>query len=396
MKDYKTLFTELIEYAQKHKLISTNIDFPSLIRENKDIENFTVLLLSIIAKLYEEVYEDIDRVQIGYNIYKATGDDLDNLGALKGVSRPQATACSADLTFTLQNPLKETTIITTPLIVSTKDDILYKTVNTNYTVPAGTTVFTMTALSEKTGVNQRVSANTLNTLKTKLPSVFGKDVIVTNKDGASGGTDTATDDEYRQYLLNSDYIHQKGTRWAYKNYLDRYNGLDSYNLHPQWDGTGTMKVIVDVADSEDYHVQKIHDEIQETVAWADDDLQVVTATHVPIQLSLIVNVDIDRLNPYSASEKKDIKARILQAILVYVNGGRRTDGTAYKGLCIGDDFIPYKLNVFLDAEIPEIKNITVITPIKTTTTDIPPTTPVTISNEEIAYITLNDIEINIE
>jgi uncharacterized phage protein gp47/JayE len=386
MKDYNTLFTELIEYAQEHELISTNIDFPSLISENKDIENFTVLLLSIIAKLYEEVYTDIERVQVGYNIYKATGDDLDNLGALKGVSRPQATSCSADLTFTLSEPLKQTTIITTPIIVATSDDITYATVNTNYTVPAGTTTFTMTALSEKTGVNQRVSANTLTTLKTKLPTVFGKKITVTNIDGVSGGTDTATDDEYRQYLINSDYIYQKGTRWAYKNYLDRYNGLDSYNLHPQWDGTGTMKVIVDVADSEAYHVQKIHDEIQETVAWADDDLQVITATHVPIQLSLSVNVDIDRLNPYSASEKEDILARILQAVLVYVNGGRRQNNTIYKGLCIGDDFIPYKLNVFLDSEVQEIKNITVISP----------TEPVTISNEEIAYITLDDINVTIE
>ena len=33
------------------------------------------------------------------------------------------------------------------------------------------------------------------------------------------------------------------------------------------------------------------------------------------------------------------------------------DNTYYPGLLLGEDFIPHKLAVFLDDEIPELKNI---------------------------------------
>ena len=38
------------------------------------------------------------------------------------------------------------------------------------------------------------------------------------------------------------------------------------------------------------------------------------------------------------------------------------DGTYYPGLLLGEDFIPHKLAVFLDDEVPELKNITFTTP----------------------------------
>ena len=385
LKDYYTLFNEVVGYAQEHEIISTNIDFLSLIQENKDIENFTVLLLSIMSKLYSEVYTDMSDVKDGYNILEATGDDLDNLGAFKGISRPKATRCCVDLKFTLDNPLTETTTITTPIKVSTNDGILYSTVEDSKTVEKGSTEFYMVAYADTPGVNQRVSQDTLTFLDSGLPSIFGT-CKVTNPYPATGGSEKATDSEYREYLLNSDKIHEKGTRWAYLNYLNRYDGLDSYNLVPQWDGTGTMKIIIDVSDNTQYHVQKIIEGVQENVAWADDDLTVVPATQVPITINMVCNVDIDQLNPYSNLEKTEIQARIIKAILVYINGGRRENGAYYKGLVIGEDFIPYKLGVFIDKEIVEVKNIIINNP----------SSPVTVKNDEIAFIDTENINVVME
>ena len=46
------------------------------------------------------------------------------------------------------------------------------------------------------------------------------------------------------------------------------------------------------------------------------------------------------------------------AIKVFIDGGYRVNNVYYSGLKIGEDFIPHKLAVFLDEEIPELKNIT--------------------------------------
>ena len=384
LKDYYTLFEEVMGYAQEHEIISTNIDFLSLIKENKDIENFTVLLLAIMSKLDSELYTDMKDVKDGYNILTATGDDLDNLGAFKGISRPEATSCSVDLKFTLNTPLTETTTLTSPIIVSTNDGITYTTV-TGKTVEKDSTEFYLTAYADTTGVNQRVSQDTLTSIKSGLPSIMGS-CIVTNPYPATGGSETSTDEEYREYLLNSDKIHEKSTRWAYKNYLDRYNGLDSYNLVPKWDGTGTIKIIVDVSDKTQYHINKITEEVEENVAWADDDVTVVPATQIPITVNMICNVDIDQLNPYSTLEKEEIQARLIKAVLLYINGGRDSDGTIYKGLTIGDDFIPYKLGVFLNKEVSEVQNINILNP----------SSPVTVKDDELAIISSEDIHITME
>ena len=46
-----------------------------------------------------------------------------------------------------------------------------------------------------------------------------------------------------------------------------------------------------------------------------------------------------------------------QSIGVFIDGGYRNDETWTNGLNIGEDFIPHKLAVFLDEEIPELKSI---------------------------------------
>lgn len=65
-----------------------------------------------------------------------------------------------------------------------------------------------------------------------------------------------------------------------------------------------------------------------------------------IDVYATVNVDIDQINPYSDTEKEDIRSRIIQAIKVFIDGGYTVSNEYYPGLLIGEDFIPYKLGVF--------------------------------------------------
>ena len=384
-KTAEEILKRLIKDGQKYNLLSDNIDYYSLIMENKDVESVFVLLLNVWASSDEDVYVDMEKINNGFNILKALNEYLDNMGKLKGISRPSATACSTSLKFTLDTALTESITIDYPITVSTSEGICYSTINDSTTLAVGTTEFTLTAYADNTGSNQRVAENTLTILKTDIPFIIGK-VFVTNPSAATGGSETATDDKYREYLQNADKIHEKSTRWSFINYLERYDGLDSYNLEPQWDGTGTIKVIIDVADNEQYHIDRISKGLEEEVLWANDDVTVVAAEKVELQVNISCNVDIDRLNPYSLYEKEQIKTRIALAILVFINGGVNSDGTINKGLLIGDDFIPHKLSVYLDKEISELKNITISNP----------PSPITVNNEQIAHIEAENIEITME
>ncbi|WP_042693419.1 hypothetical protein [Methanobrevibacter oralis] len=68
-------------------------------------------------------------------------------------------------------------------------------------------------------------------------------------------------------------------------------------------------------------------------------------------------MNIDRINPFSSSEKEIISQKIKTGIKTFIDGGYCTDGSYYQGLLIGEDFIPHKLAVFLDNEINELKSI---------------------------------------
>ena len=384
-KTAREILQRLIKDGQRYNLLSDNIDYYSLIMDNKDIESVFVLMFNVWAFSDEDVYSDMSDVKDGFNVLKAISSDLDNLGKLKGINRPGATSCSVDLKFTLTEALKDTMVINYPISVSTNDGIIYSTLGESLTLAEGTTEFYIIAFADITGSNQRVSENTLTNLKTTIPGLIGK-IFVTNPSAATGGTETATDDEYREYIENANKIHEKSTRWSFINYLDRYEGLNSYNLEPQWDGTGTVKVIIDMDDETQYHINKITEGLEENVLWANDDVTVVAAEKINLSISINCNVDIDRINPYSATEKEQIKAKIISSILVYVNGGVGLDEINYKGLLIGDDFIPYQLGIFLNKQIPEIKNITISNP----------TAPVTVNNEEIAFIDSENIEVIME
>ena len=118
----------------------------------------------------------------------------------------------------------------------------------------------------------------------------------------------------------------------------------------------------------------------ESVCQFPDDITMFAPDRIPINIYAKCNVDIDEVNPYSTTEKDSIKTRIIDAIKLYIDG----DVDTYKGLKIGEDFIPYKLGVFIYELVPELKNITFEYP----------TEPITITDEQMGVS--NDINIEME
>lgn len=53
----------------------------------------------------------------------------------------------------------------------------------------------------------------------------------------------------------------------------------------------------------------------------------------------------------------DIEQKINVAINKYIKGGVRRNGSYYKGLTIGQDFIPFRAGIFITEEVPEVQNV---------------------------------------
>lgn len=348
-KDYEEIFEKMLNDSLERGLISHAEEFMSFIANHEDISNYYVMDKSVIAEMFAIVYEDITNVYNRIDINLATGIDLDNIGDILGIPRPQATYAMVELTFRANSNIGEDILITDEIIVSTSNGIQYRTLEDVY-IPVGESEVTVQAIAVVAGVDSKVGANVLTVLESDF-----NNLTVTNTNSSSGGREAYNDDEYRMLLLNWRLINLKGSLEAFEDYLSNFDGIDGYKLVPNWDGSGTLKIILDPGT--DYQLNQAYNEIQESIAQIDMDVSLFAPVHNHIDVYVIVNVDIDLINPFSSVEKEDIKSRLNQAIKIFIDGGYREDGSYYPGLGIGEDFIPHKLSVFLDSEINELKDI---------------------------------------
>lgn len=374
-KYYEELFTNLLEEAYDNSLISHNELFVDYVKSRQDISSYYVMTLSIIAESEEDIYYDMTDVYYSAKVEYALGEDLDDIGSIVGCPRPQATSAGVQLTFSINVASNTTTAIPRGTVVSTKTGVSYITVE-DADIPAGEKSVNVFALSIEPGWNYRVPSGSLTIIETEFGDING--LKVTNPESASGGSNAYDDEEYRALIMDWVKNNTKGSKEAYDRYFATVDGLDSYKLIPNWDVSGTLKIVLDPGYP--YQLKKCYDEIMDSVCQLPDDITMFAPDRVPINIYARCNVDIDEINPYSASEKDSIKTRIVDAIKLYIDG----DVANYKGLRIGEDFIPYKLGVFIHDLVPELKNITFSYPSE----------PITITDEQMGVS--NEINIEME
>lgn len=352
-KDFDQIFKEMVQDAYHYGLVSNDEYFLDYINNRQDIENMYILFLSVYAMQNSEFYEEATKLYNSNDLDKAVGIDLDILGAKVGVPRPQATKSSVTLTFTLTENEDYDVRIPKGTIVSNGEGISYYTVeeativNGRYSVDVG-------AYSVEGGYNTHVGRHTLTYLERGTWSNLNN-ISVTNHKGSKGGRSAFSDDEYRELIRNWTYSHIKGTKEAYELFFSYYDGVESYRLVPKWDGTGTVKVIVDPAD--DWIINDITEKLLENVELFDDDVFVTGANRKVIDVNAVANVSIDNVEDYSDVEKDIIQQRIVNAVKIYIDGGYRKNGEYYKGMLIGDDFVPLQCAVFVLQEVPQVKSI---------------------------------------
>lgn len=349
-KDYEEIIQIMLDDSVENGLASKAEDFSSFIANQEDISNYYVMDKAVIAHMFSIAYDDATLVYNSFNVELAEGEDLNKIGDRVGVPRPVARHASALVTFTIQEEILEDINIEAGIVIATDDGIEYETVEPLY-LSADSTSTTVQCLSVDTGVEAKVMADTLVNIVSTLDYSFS----CTNQDSSSGGEEEYSDEDYRYLLENWILIHLKGSDEAFENYFANFDGIDGYKLVPNWNGTGTMKVILDPGTP--YLLNQAYEELQAVISQATEDITMFAPVEVPIDIYATVNVDIDQINPYSDLEKEDIKNRIVSAIRTFIDEGYRNDDSWYNGLSIGEDFIPHKLAVFLDEEIPELKNI---------------------------------------
>ena len=348
-KYFKEIFESMLVDSLDKGLISQDSEFKSYIENQQDISNYYVMDKSVIAQVVAMIYKSITNVYESAKVEFAEGQDLDDLGKIIGISRPNATYAEAICTFS-SNRTEEDINIPEGIIVTTSSGVEFQTVEPIF-IAAGKTETDVVVRALVPGISSKVSANSI----TRIVSRIDYSLQVNNETSSSGGREAYTDDEYRYLLMNWTKILLKGSLEAYEYYFSKFDGLDSYKIVPNWDGSGTIKIVLDPGNN--YQLNKAYTELQSSIAQATEDITMFAPTSKPIDIFVIVNVDIDQINPYSNIEKEDIQAKIKTACKVFIDGGYRSDGTYYPGLFLGEDFIPHKLQVFLDEEIRELKNI---------------------------------------
>ena len=355
-KEYSEIFKKELNNALTQGLISRQEDFERYIANRDDISNFYVMILSVVAEAIDALYEDLDNEYYSNKVDYAVKSDLDDLGTLINCSRPSGTKSAVRLTFKLSQPEETEVRIPAGIITHSTNGLSFTTSEELY-FGVGETEKTITAICTVKGSRNQTLPDTITFIESDLSDYLTTTISVNNNDSTFGGSDPFTDPDYRTLLKNWILKNQRGNLVAYTDYLDRVDGLESYALIPLWDGSGTVKIILDCDDSE-YIMNLVWEELHDRVIEVDEDIYITVPEKIPIDVSAIVDVNIDRVNRFSKSEMDDIESKIRSAVTRYIHGGVRVNGEYYKGLTIGADFIPFQLAKFVTDEVPEVQNMT--------------------------------------
>ncbi len=360
-KEYSELFYAYLKDAYQQGLLSDDSQFINYISNREDIESNYIMQASVHNKTLEKAYTDMGLIYNALSVNTAKGSDLDNLGEKLGIYRRPATPYFIEVLFEVKNPSNTNITIPAETIITTRSGNTSKAYYTveDAVILAGEYYVLSSALSLETNINAKVGIGEIQHISSNLN--IANPITVRNTTVSSGGKSVEGDEDYRSRILNWTYTLKRGTIDSYLNYLDSLPGLIAYNFIPEWDGAGTIKIIIDPGTN--YLINKVYNGLISNVCNADEDLTVVAAQEKPIDLNLGVNVSIDNPTTYTTSEKLEIKNLIENLIRIYIDGGDSLefsevgDGTYqletvdYPGLMIGENFIPSQCTTFINQQL---------------------------------------------
>ena len=132
-KYYEEIFESMLQDSLENGLISHAEDFPDFIANKQDISNYYVMDKAVIATMFAKVYEDITRVYNSAKVDYAESYDLDDIGKIVGVPRPEATKSSVKVLFSLGEIQETDVTIPEGFTISTDlNGVEYETISELY------------------------------------------------------------------------------------------------------------------------------------------------------------------------------------------------------------------------------------------------------------------------
>lgn len=353
--DYRTerdIVLEMIEKANKDGPIRTNEDIIINVKEGKQTENQYVQDFSVhampLADLEQKNYDNYTNS----NVATARGQALDNFGDLVHVARYNAQPLVVEVRLDAGVVLSSAVTVpagTVVLLQDVYDDVPYdfRTVE-DVTVNAGMQTASVFAESSILGYRGSLPAGAVVGLQGFA------NLSATNVSESSEGRDVEEDEEYRLRLRDCwSQVLIRGSREMIEDYLSRYEGIDSYNLIPRFDGVGTLKIVCDTTAS---LLPRISEDVYNECMLLTDNPPVCVLPEQTNLASLTLNITFGDAGSGSLTED-EFKQLVAEQVKVFVQGGIRRNGDSYKGLRIGEDFVPSQLIQYLFDEFPELINI---------------------------------------
>lgn len=195
-----------------------------------------LFLLTIAAVVVQQNYT-IDRAAKQNLLKYATGDYLDQLGALTDTERTPAAQASTTLTFTLSATQASSVTIPVGTRVTTESKTLFFATSEVLVIPAGDTSGSVKAYCTVSGADGNgLSAGALSVLVDPVPYVAS----VTNTE-TGGGADIESDDSYRERIHTAP---------------ERFSGAGPSGAYEYWAKTASADIIdVEVSSPEAGTVQ---------------------------------------------------------------------------------------------------------------------------------------------
>lgn len=178
------------------------------------------LLIKSFSYVLYQVMQYVESKGRAELLKTATGDALDSLGALFGITRQEAKKASVKERFTLSAPQSVAVGIPAGTRVKTAQGIYFSVIE-YAEIPAGDEYAEVTVQAEAAGVEGNgLPAGTVDTLVDPIPYV----AAVTNVTESAGGADIEDDDTLteRLYLAPSKFS-SAGPKDAYEYYIREWN-----------------------------------------------------------------------------------------------------------------------------------------------------------------------------
>jgi phage-related baseplate assembly protein len=190
----------------------------------------------------------------------ANGDYLDNLAALRGVKRKEATAATTVLQFSIEAAISSAVSIPAGTRATNGNGIYFAT-DKYAEIPAGeTTVSVSATCTDEGSCGNDFSTGEVNVVVNTLPYV----VSVTNTDKTSGGADREEDDAFKNRIFNvPDSYSTAGPKGAYEYFvLNADSTISNVVIDTQTNDPGTVGVYFVCENGEipsDALIQKVSD-----------------------------------------------------------------------------------------------------------------------------------------